>query len=68
VTEVIQDGKNGLLVDFFSPRRIADRIDEVLIHPTHMAEIRVNARKTVLERYSLANLLPQHLQLIKDVT
>ncbi len=68
VTEVIEDGKNGLLVDFFSPRKIADRIDEVLNHPTRMAEIRANARKTVLERYSLANLLPQHLQLIKDFT
>ncbi|MEA5504192.1 glycosyltransferase family 4 protein [Halotia wernerae UHCC 0503] len=67
VTEVIQDGKNGLLVDFFSPRKIADRINEVLNHPTHMAEIRANARKTVLERYALANLLPQHVQLIKDI-
>ncbi|MBH8555624.1 glycosyltransferase family 4 protein [Nostocaceae cyanobacterium CENA357] len=68
VTEVIEDGKNGLLVDFFSPRKIADRIDEVLNHPTRMAKIRTNARKTVLERYALANLLPQHLQLIKDIT
>ncbi|WGV27863.1 glycosyltransferase family 4 protein [Halotia branconii] len=67
VTEVIEDGKNGLLVDFFSPRKIADRIDEVFNHPTRMTEIRANARKTALERYSLANLLPQHLQLIKDI-
>lgn len=67
VTEIIQDGENGLLVDFFSPQKIADRIDEVLDHPTKMAEIRVNARKTVLERYALADLLPKHIQLIKDV-
>ena len=67
VTEVIQDGENGLLVDFFSPQKIADRIDEVLDHPTKMAEIRVNARKTVLECYALADLLPKHIQLIKDV-
>ncbi|MGH8000496.1 MAG: glycosyltransferase, partial [Brasilonema sp.] len=67
VTEVIQDGENGLLVDFFSPKQIADRIDEVLDHPTRMAEIRDQARKTVLERYSLADLLPQHIQLVKDI-
>ncbi|MFN6569777.1 glycosyltransferase family 4 protein [Dendronalium sp. ChiSLP03b] len=67
VTEVIKDGENGLLVDFFSPQKIADRIDEVLNHPTQMAEIRANARKTALERYALADLLPQHVQLIKDV-
>ncbi|AFY51069.1 glycosyltransferase [Nostoc sp. PCC 7524] len=67
VTEVIQDGENGLLVDFFSPQKIADRIDEVLDHPTRMANLRANARKTALERYDLAKLLPQHLQLIQDV-
>ena len=67
VREVIEDGKNGLLVDFFSPQKIADRVDEVFNHPTRMLELRENARKTALERYALANLLPQHLQLIKDV-
>ena len=54
VREVIRDGENGLLVDYFSPKQVADRIDEVLDHPTRMAEIRVKARQTVLERYSLA--------------
>lgn len=67
VTELIRDGENGLLVDFFSPKNIADRIDEVLEHPTRMAQIRALARQTVLERYALANLLPQHVQLIKNV-
>lgn len=67
VREVIRDGDNGLLVDFFSPKQIADRIDEVLDHPTQMAEIRAKARQSVLERYSLNSLLPQHLQLITDV-
>ncbi len=67
VREVIRDGENGLLVDYFSPKQVADRIDEVLDHPTRMAEIRVKARQTALERYSLAKMLPQHLQLIEQV-
>ena len=67
VREVIQDGENGLLVDFFSPKQIADRICEVLDHPTRMAEIRVKARQTALEKYSHQQLLPQHIQLIQDV-
>jgi glycosyltransferase involved in cell wall biosynthesis len=67
VTEIIQDGDNGLLVDFFCPKKIAERIDQVLDHPTRMAKIRTEARKTVLERYALADLLPQQVQLIKDV-
>lgn len=67
VTEIIKDGENGLLVDFFSPKKIADRIDEVLNHPTRMAEIRNQARNTILERYALADLLSQHIQLIQSV-
>ncbi|MFB2936407.1 glycosyltransferase family 4 protein [Aerosakkonemataceae cyanobacterium BLCC-F154] len=67
VKEVIQDGENGLLADFFSPKQIADRISEVLDHPTRMAQLRQKARETVLERYSLEKLLPSHVQLIKDV-
>lgn len=67
VREVIRDGENGLLVDFFSPKQIADRVDQVLDHPNRMAEIRANARKTALENYSLAELIPRHIQLIKDI-
>lgn len=67
VQEVIQDGYNGLLVDFFSPQQIAQRVNEVFNHPTRMAELRQNARKTILERYDLKKLLPQHLQLMENV-
>ncbi len=67
VTEIIQDGVNGLLVDFFSPQEIADRVEEVLNHPTQMEPLRAKARETILERYDLAELLPQHLQWIEQV-
>lgn len=66
VTEVIQDGHNGLLVDFFSPQELADRLEEALIQPDRMAMIRQNARNTILERYDLAKVLPQHLQWIQQ--
>ena len=67
VREVIQDGKNGLLVDYFSPKQIADRVDEVFRHPTRMAHIRQQARQTVLDYYSHERLLPKHIQLMKNV-
>ncbi|MDM9381985.1 glycosyltransferase [Chlorogloeopsis sp. ULAP01] len=66
VTEVIQDGVNGLLADFFSPQEICDRIEEALQHPDRMAGIRAKARQTILERYDLSQLLPQHLQWIQQ--
>lgn len=62
VMEFIEDGKNGLLVDFFSPEQIADRVDEVLDHPNRMAELCANARNTIVQKYDLAKLLPQHLE------
>lgn len=64
VTEIIQDGVNGLLVDFFSPQQICDRVEEALDNPTQMTSIRAKARETIQERYDLAKLLPQHLQWI----
>ena len=65
VTEVIEDNVNGLLVNFFNPQQICDRVIEALDNP-RMAVIRDRARKTILESYDLANLLPQHLQWVKD--
>jgi glycosyltransferase involved in cell wall biosynthesis len=62
VRELIQDGVNGLLVDFFSPEKICDRIIEVLEHPTRMAELRTSARETITNNYDLNKLLPQHIE------
>lgn len=66
VMEVIQDGVNGLLADFFSPQEICDRIEEALNHPDKMAKIRAKARETVERYYNLSVLLPQHLQWIQQ--
>ena len=66
VTEIIQDGVNGILVDFFSPQEIANRVEETLDRRDQMASMRVKARETILEKYDLAKLLPKHLDWIKD--
>jgi len=66
VTEVIRDRENGLLVDFFSPREIADRVEETLDNPEGMKSIRANARETILGNYDLAKLLPRHLDWVRE--
>ena len=66
VQEVIEDGVNGLLVEFFSPKKIANKIIQALDNPDKMAKIRTRARETILERYDLAKLLPQHLEWIRQ--
>jgi glycosyltransferase involved in cell wall biosynthesis len=68
VEEVISDGVNGLLVDFFSPQGIAEAIDRVLTHPDRMADVRRRARQTVIERYDLRQVcLPRHIALVDAV-
>lgn len=67
VEEVIKDGRNGLLVDFFSPEQVADRVDQVLDHPDRMQHLREAARQTVVERYALKSCLQQQVQLIEKM-
>lgn len=66
VQEVIEHGKNGLLADFFAPKEIADRVDEVLDHPTRLAELRQAARQTALDRYSHRELLWRHVHFLLE--
>ncbi|QYX33981.1 glycosyltransferase family 4 protein [Sphaerospermopsis torques-reginae] len=61
VKEVIKDGKNGLLVDFFSPQQIAEKVNTALDNSPDMISIRNAARKTIVNNYDLGILLPQHL-------
>ncbi len=65
VQEVIHHAGNGLLVDFFSPEEIAERVVEALEDRRAFASLRQNARQTVLDRYDLRSVcLPAHLRLL----
>jgi glycosyltransferase involved in cell wall biosynthesis len=68
VTEVVRDGVNGLLVNFFSPQEICDRTEEAIDNPEKMAPIRAKARETILENYDLSKLLTKHLHWISRST
>lgn len=68
VMEVIEDGRNGLLVDFFSAEQLCTAIDRVLDNPDRMQALREEARKTVVQRYDLKTIcLPQQIALAEDV-
>jgi len=67
VREVITDGENGFLTDFFNHEAFAARIAHALDHHKELDHIRKAARHRVLDNYALKNLLPKHLRLIKDV-
>lgn len=66
VEEVITDGKNGLLVDFFSSEQIAATVDEALRRRDEMQALRVDARRTVIEGYDLKRVcLPAQRELLQ---
>ncbi|BCM81778.1 glycosyltransferase [Methylobacterium indicum] len=67
VEEVIRHRRNGLLVDFFSRRAIAEAVVSVLADPAAVAPLRAAARETALS-YDLERVcLPAHLRLIEAV-
>ncbi|MDO9708007.1 glycosyltransferase family 4 protein [Paracraurococcus lichenis] len=68
VQEVIEDGRNGLLVDFFSPVQVADAVVLALAEPEAWWPLRRAARQTVVDRYDLrSRCLPDLIDLIDDV-
>ena len=68
VLELLKDGVNGLAVDFFSPRAIANRIETALEKSADMQKLRAGARKTAVESFDLQKvLLPRWLGLFDDL-
>jgi len=68
VEEVVQDGVNGLLVDFFDSGAIARKMAEMLANPAALEPLRAAARRTIVERYDLhSHCLPRQVALLEDV-
>ena len=67
VREVIRDGENGLLVDFFSPQAIADKAIAVLADPGAFAPLARAARETAVERFDLPRCLERQVALIREM-
>jgi glycosyltransferase involved in cell wall biosynthesis len=66
VQEVIRDGQNGLLVDFFSPSDLAAAVGELCDRPERRAALGQAAAASVLP-YGLERCLPRQLALMEMV-
>ena len=67
VEEVITDGRNGVLVDFFDVAGIVDRVDRALSDPESFREMRRLARQTVVARYDLRSIcLPRQIAFVDN--
>jgi glycosyltransferase involved in cell wall biosynthesis len=68
VLEVLRDRENGLTVDFFSTKMLANRLEEALEDPEALQPLRDAARATALERYDLKRvLMPRWMSLFEDL-
>lgn len=67
VREMLVDGENGLLVDFFDVEAIAGRVVEALAKQKELAGMRAAARQTIVDRYDWRNLLPQQVAFLLQV-
>ncbi|MGR3762484.1 glycosyltransferase family 4 protein (plasmid) [Roseobacteraceae bacterium NS-SX3] len=62
VREAISHGETGMLVDFFSPEKLADQVADVLANPGDYAHLGPSARAHVVETYDfLSRCLPEHI-------
>lgn len=67
VQEVITEGFNGLLVDFFHHEDLAKRICDVLNHRDGFDEIKRRARETIVNGYSHKKGLIEYMRLFDQV-
>jgi glycosyltransferase involved in cell wall biosynthesis len=51
IPEMIESGRNGLLVKPFNAKELTDRVLYLLEHPAEASEMAFLARKTILERF-----------------
>jgi glycosyltransferase involved in cell wall biosynthesis len=64
VREVV-DGRNGLLVPFLDPDRLAETVIEALARPNRFKKHRSRARETILARYDAKRVcLPRMLDFL----
>ena len=59
--------ENGWLVDFFDTGALAERVCDALDRPGAFAHLRDGARRTAVERYAAARLVPLRARLLEAV-
>jgi glycosyltransferase involved in cell wall biosynthesis len=64
VQEVIEDGYNGVLVDFFRPADLAAAVADLLSNRDRARSLAEKARETILDRYCLERCVPRQLALM----
>ncbi|MCL1889050.1 MAG: glycosyltransferase, partial [Desulfovibrionaceae bacterium] len=64
VREIAQAGRNMLTVPLDDPQALAEQAGEALARKKELVPLREEARRTILENYSLHKTLPVQLDLL----
>jgi glycosyltransferase involved in cell wall biosynthesis len=68
VKEVIEDGVNGHLIDFFDVEGLAKKVAHVLENPRSQIALRESARAKIVEHYDLqTRCLPAQIRLVESL-
>ncbi len=68
VLEVLEDGTNGLTVDFFDTAKIAERTEYALAQAEQLRPLRAAARRLAVEQFDLKRvILPRWMALFDDL-
>ena len=67
VREMIEHGRNGLLVPFHEPAALADTLAKTLANPNQFQPLRDAARDTILQNYELHEMTTRYERLIRAV-
>lgn len=67
VAEFMEYNSNGILTDFFDIEQIVEKIEYAINNKDKMQNIRENARKTIIDGYSLKLLLPKQIEFLKKI-
>lgn len=66
VPEAIEDGKDGLLIDPAKPEQIVEAIERLLKNKELQERLVNNAKKTVIEKFSLNQMINKYIELFED--
>jgi len=67
VREFIQDNVNGIFFDFFNIKEQVEKIEYALDNKEKMLPLRGNARRTIVDNYALKDLLPKHIENLRQI-
>lgn len=67
VLEVMEDGVNGSLAEFYNHEQVAEKVIALLNAKDRNQAMRDAARQTVVERYEINTLLPLQVRLVKEL-